>query len=150
MPPAAAEIEDQPETPEPAAAAAPPPVSEAQTGQIDPPHGGVEIIGTEQRNNIQYHILRDLRNGNIVKNVTRSSARRLWHYAISQTESNPVKADKVQWQGDIGVWRRYQKAGETRYDLAQRDNGGIRVYYGVTEGGMHGPWLTFLGPDDEE
>ena len=115
---------------------------------VTPPRGGVEIIGTEQRNNTHYHILRDLRNGNIVKNVSRSSARRLWHYAITQKESNPVKADKVQWQGDIGLRRRYQKAGETRYDLCQRENGNIRVYYGVSESGMHGPWQVFLADED--
>ncbi len=115
---------------------------------VAPPRGGVEIIGTEQRNNTHYHILRDLRNGNIVKNVSRSSARRLWHYAITQKESNPVKMDKIQWQGDIGLWRRYQKAGETRYDLCQRANGDIRVYYGVSESGMHGPWQVFLADED--
>ncbi|MBZ0301783.1 MAG: putative DNA binding domain-containing protein [Anaerolineae bacterium] len=148
--PTTADTEDRPaETGESSA----PPVSpppDLPDGEISPPRGGVEIIGTEQRNNMQYHVLRDLRNGNIVKNVTRSSARRLWHYAISQKESNPVKLDKVQWQGDIGLWRRYQKAGEARYDLVQRGNGNVRVYYGVTESGMHGPWQAFLGPDDEE
>jgi hypothetical protein len=94
--------------------------------------------------------MRDLRNGNIVRNVTRSSARRLWLYAIQQMESNPVKADKVQWQGDIGLWRRYERAGDWRYDLTQRENGKLRVYYGVTEGGMHGPWQAFLAPEDED
>lgn len=126
-----------------------PPIEEADDG-IPPPRGGVEIIDTEQRNNTNYHTLRDLRNGSVVRNVTRSSARRLWHYAITQKETNPVRADKVQWQGDIGLWRRYQKAGETRYDLVQRRSGSIRVYYGVTESGMHGPWQVFLGPDDED
>lgn len=115
-----------------------------------PPRGGVEIVGTEQRNDTRYHVLRDLRNGNIVKNVTRSSARRLWHYAISQQESNPVKPEKVQWQGDIGLWRRYQKGGETRYDLVQRDNGKLRVYYGVPDSGMEGPWQVFLAPEEPE
>src|SRR4029079_15056417 len=72
------------------------PVESGNTNGIVPaPRGGVEIIGAEQRNNTRYYILRDLRNGNTVKNVTRSSARRLWHYAISQHESNPMKADKV-------------------------------------------------------
>ena len=126
-----------------------PEVGTDESTEITPPRGGVEIIGTEQRNDTQYHILRDLRNGNIVKNVTRSSARRLWHYAITQKESNPVKPDKVQWQGEVGLWRRYQKAGETRYDLVQRSNGDLRVYYGVTESGMHGKWQVFLAPDDE-
>jgi len=133
-----------------AASLAEPDSTSLSEAEIAPPRGGVEIIGTEQRNDVQYHILRDLRNGNIVKNVTRSSARRLWHYAITQKETNPVKPEKVQWQGDIGLWRRYQKAGETRYDLVQRGNGNLRVYYGVTESGMQGPWQYFLGPDDEE
>jgi hypothetical protein len=118
--------------------------------QIGAPLAGVEIVGTEQRNNTHYYVMRDLRNGNIVKNVTLSSARRLWHYAIQQKESNPVKSEKIQWHGDIGLWRRYERAGETRYDLVQRENGNIRVYYGVTEGGMHGPWQAFLAPEDEE
>jgi hypothetical protein len=92
--------------------------------------------------------MRDLRNGSKVSNVTLSSARRLWHYAIKQHEGNPVKANKVQWLGDIGLWRRYEKAGTVRYDLAIRENGTIRAYYGVTENGMHGQWMQFLG--DEE
>ncbi|RMF82058.1 MAG: transcriptional regulator [Chloroflexi bacterium] len=117
---------------------------------IAPPRAGVEIIGTEQRNDTRYYIMRDLRNGNIVKNVTQASARRLWDYAIKQKESNPVKESKVQWQGDIGLWRRYQRAGDTRYDLVQRDEGKLRVYYGVTDSGMHGLWQSFIEPDDEE
>ncbi|MCE2489663.1 MAG: putative DNA binding domain-containing protein [Anaerolineae bacterium] len=115
---------------------------------VGPPRGGVEIVGTEQRNDKRYHVLRDLRNGNIVKNVTRSSARRLWHYAISRRENNPVREGKVQWQGDIGLVRRYQRDGKPRFDLAQRNNGNIRVYYGVAESGMHGEWQVFLS--DEE
>jgi Putative DNA-binding domain len=121
-----------------------------QPSGVPAPRGGVEIIGTEQRNDTRYFILRDLRNGNIVKNVTRSSARRLWHYAISQHESNPIRADKVQWQGDIGLWRRYQKGGETRYDLAQRENDKIRLYYGVTDSAMEGAWQVFLAPEETE
>ncbi len=117
-------------------------------GGVKPPRGGVEIIGTEQRDDTRYHVLRDLRNGNIVKNVTRSSARRLWHYAITQRESNPVRTGNVQWQGDIGLVRRYKKEGKARFDLAQRNNSNIRVYYGVAESGMHGVWQVFLA--DEE
>lgn len=143
----------------PAVSAQPLPVSEMEAApvileetsdKIPPPRAGVEIIGAQTRDDTIYYIMRDLRNGNIVKNVTRSSARRLWHYAIKQRESNPVKPDKIQWHGDIGLWARYEKMGETRYDLAQRDDGGLRVYYGVTENGMHGPWQAFLAPEDEE
>lgn len=114
----------------------------------EPPRGGVEIIGTEQRNDTRYHVLRDLRNGNIVKNVTRSSARRLWHYAITRRENHPLRAGKVQWQGDVGLVRRYQRDGKPRFDLAQRNNGDIRVYYGVAESGMHGVWSVFLTDED--
>jgi hypothetical protein len=114
------------------------------------PRAGVEVISTEQRGDSQYHVLRDLRNGNIVQNVTRKSARRLWHYAITQAETNPVKFEQVQWRGEIGLVRKYQRAGETRYDLAHRENGKVRVYYGVTDNGMQGPWSAFLTPEEEE
>ncbi|MEP7287701.1 MAG: RNA-binding domain-containing protein [Chloroflexota bacterium] len=108
------------------------------------PRTGVEIMGTETRKGEKYHIMRDLRNGNIVKNVTRSSARRLWHYAISEREGNPVDSAQVQWVGDCGLWKRYKRGGVVRYDLVQRDNGAVRVYYGVTEDGMQGEWQQFI------
>jgi hypothetical protein len=126
-----------------------PPAPEASDDRTHAPHAGVEIVGVETRADTRYYIMRDLRNGNVVRNVTESSARRLWHYAIKQRESNPVREDKVDWHGDYGLWRVYRKAGTTRYDLVQRENGNVRVYYGVTENGMHGPWGQFLDPDDE-
>ncbi len=131
--------------------AASPDVQEARiaTGP-QPPTSGVEIVGAEVRNDTRYFAMRDLRNGNIVKNVTRSSARRLWHYAITEWESNPVKPEKVQWHGDIGLWKRQSRAGVTRYDLVQRENGNIRVYYGVSEQGMHEDWQMFLSPEDDD
>lgn len=117
---------------------------------IQPPTGGVEIIGEEQRGDENYYTMRDLRNGNIVQNVTRSSARRLWHYAIKQHEGNKPRIEKVTWHGDIGLWQRYVKNGETRYDLVQRLDGQMRVYYGVTDSGMQGAWQTFIEPDEAE
>ena len=116
------------------------------------PRAGVEIVGTEHRNGTNYHIMRDLRNGNIVHNVTRESARRLWHYAIRQLETNPVTADSVQWddEGDIGLWRSYKRGNDVRYDLVKREkNGKLRVFYGVSEAGMGGRWQQFLEPDDD-
>ncbi|MBN1565047.1 MAG: putative DNA binding domain-containing protein [Anaerolineae bacterium] len=115
---------------------------------IEPPRTGVEIIGTEQRKGLKYHVMRDLRNGSVVKNVTRKSARRLWHYAITERESNPVQPNKVEWQGEIGLWKRYKRGGVVRYDLVQREDGSLRVYFGVTDDGMHGPWAAFLTEDD--
>ena len=114
------------------------------------PRAGVEIVATEERSSTKYFTMHDLRNGNIVKNVTRSSARRLWHYAIKQHDENPVDPQKVDWRGDLGLWRRYEKAGFTRYDLVQRENGRVRVYYGVTENGMHGRWAEFLDDDSSD
>lgn len=113
-------------------------------GVIKPPRTGVEIVGAEQRDGTTYYLMRDLRNGNIVKNVTRSSARRLWHYAIKEHESKPIKADAVPWQEDIGLAKRYKKGGYVRYDLVQRLNNDMRVYYGVTENGMHGQWQSLI------
>jgi hypothetical protein len=125
----------------------PPPPVEAET--ISPPRAGVEIIDVEQRSDEKYYTMRDLRNGNIVKNVTKASARRLWHYAIKQYEGNPVRPDKVEWHGDIGLWTHAERAGEMRYDLVQRENGNLRVYYGVTDSGMQDPWQVFLAPEEE-
>lgn len=113
-----------------------------------PPRAGVEIVGVEMRDDTRYYIMRDLRNGNMVKNVTQQSARRLWHYAIKQKETNPVRADRIDWKGDVGLWQVYRKNGAVRYDLVQKDNG-IRVYYGTTEGGMTGPWQQFLVNEDD-
>lgn len=132
-----------PETPAPA-------VPDNAPLSLAPPTAGVEIIGSEQRGDTRYYIMRDLRNGNIVKNVTRSSARRLWGYAIKQNGANPVKADKVEWRGEIGLWSRYERGGTTRYDLVQKEEGKIRVYYGVTDSGMQGPWQAFLVPEDDD
>jgi hypothetical protein len=126
------------------------PVTDTAQPGIQPPTAGVEIIGSEQRGDTRYYIMRDLRNGNIVKNVTRSSARRLWGYAIKQDAGNPVKADKVEWRGEIGLWLRYERGGTVRYDLVQKEEGKIRVYYGVTDSGMQGPWQAFLVPEDDD
>lgn len=118
--------------------------------ETTPPNSGVEIIGVEKRSGERYYTMRDLRNGNIVKNVTSASARRLWDYAIKQRESNPVRLEKVEWRDDIGLWQRYQKSGEWRYDLVQRVGKDMRVFYGVTDSGMQGKWQVFLAPDESE
>ena len=45
---------------------------------------------------------------------------------------------------DIALLRSYRRSGVRRYDLAQREGDGIRVYYGVTEDGMSDEWLHLL------
>jgi histidinol phosphatase-like PHP family hydrolase len=115
---------------------------------IRPPRTGVEIIESTERKGTPYHTVRDLRQGNTVQNVTRRSARRLWHYAITQKEEHPVHPDEVRWQGDIGLWKKRTRSGLVRYDLVQRmpDNS-LRVYYGVTEEGIDGEWKALVGND---
>jgi hypothetical protein len=114
-------------------------------GAVEPPKTGVQIIETAERKGTLYHAMKDLRNGSIVRNVTRSSARKLWQYAVTQQETNPVQAEQVQWQGTLGVWRSSTRAGKVRYDFVQRmPDGQMHVYYGVTEDGVDGPWRVFL------
>ena len=118
------------------------PENKSKSRKIGPPRTGVEIVATEERDGTIYHTMRDLRNGNQVKNVTRASSRRLWHYAIMQKENDISMKDlKVKWQGNIGFIKHYRKGPITRTDLCQRvKDGHIRIYYGVTDDGLHGPW----------
>jgi len=108
------------------------------------PQIGVEIVETEDRNGVTYHSIRDLRNGRVIKNVTRKGARKLWNYAIQRHEDAPVDPAKVQWNGPIGLVHSETRAGKRRYDLALRENGDVRVFYGVTEDGMEGRWTAFI------
>jgi hypothetical protein len=71
----------------------------------------------------------------------------LWHYAITQAEEHPASANRVEWLGDIGVLKRREHGGRARYDLVQREHGKLRVYYGVTEDGIHGEWARLVGLD---
>ncbi len=120
--------------------------TEAEVEGIEPPRTGVELVETVERKGTLYHTVSDLRQGNTVQNVTRRSARRLWHYAITQTEEHPVDPKDVHWQGDIGLWKKRVQSGQVRYDLVQRmPDGALRVYYGVTEEGIDGEWKTLVG-----
>ena len=112
-----------------------------------PPRTGVEVVGVEQRNGEAYYTVRDLRNGSVVKNVTEKSARKLWHYAITEFAQLPkdIAKAKVTWTGDLGLLKEYSQFKHTRYDLVQRSNGGHRFYFGVTEDGVHGDWRPIVG-----
>ncbi|MGD2162519.1 MAG: ATP-binding protein, partial [Anaerolineales bacterium] len=122
--------------------------AEAHDG-IEAPKTGVEIADVEERNGTKYYTMRDLRNGNTVKNVTIRSARRLWHYAISEFTKLPedLKKASIAWQGDLGVIQKQKRGNRMRYDLAQKTQNGIRVYFGVTEDGIHGDWKQLVGAD---
>ena len=112
---------------------------------ITHPRTGVEIVEVVERKGTKYYTLKDLRNGNVVQNVTRTSARKLWRYAITEFEDRPVDLGKAEWHGSIGLWKSYRRAGRLRYDLLQRDGDGtVHYYYGVTEDGIHGQWRQFV------
>ncbi|MCC6187887.1 MAG: putative DNA binding domain-containing protein [Anaerolineales bacterium] len=145
-------VQPQAARPEAADGAAPPAPSGAAIAPttVGAPRTGVEIVATDERDGVHYHTMCDLRNGSVVKNVTRASARKLWHYAISSKESGELKPQRVQWSGDIGLWRKTLKGGATRYDLVQRAGDGLRVYYGVTDDGIHGPWKRLVEVEDRD
>ena len=130
------------------------PVSQAPAPQeaqpaVEPPRTGVQIVASEERKGITYHTMRDLRDRGDVHNVTRSSARRLWRYAIALKEKGTFGEDKVTWTGGLGVWHKYLRAGRPHYDLVQKlADGTIHVYYGVTEDGIHGLWRAIVGMED--
>lgn len=119
--------------------------------KIHPPRTGVEVVGDEVRGETRYFVMKDLRNGNVVKNVTKSSARRLWAYAISQFIKLPKNLERaeISWTGEIGILKHYKQGKRKRFDLAQKAAEGIKVYFGVTEDGIHGEWRQLVGLDSE-
>jgi hypothetical protein len=115
------------------------------------PRTGVEVVGVEERDGGSFYTVRDLRNGNVVKNVTLKSARRLWHYALTQYASLPTNLEKadIQWQGDFGLLHQGKLGKRPNYDLVQRTPQGYLYFYGVTDDGIHGPWKKLVGQDEE-
>jgi hypothetical protein len=114
------------------------------------PRTGVEVVKVEDRENGRFYTMRDLRNGNIVKNVTRASARRLWHYAITAYGEVADKLDQidVQWEGDIGMIRHRKRGKSDLFDFVQHSPAGYRFFFGVTPDGIHGPWKIFIGEEE--
>lgn len=122
---------------------------------VHAPRTGVEVVSVEERKGDRIFTLRDLRNGNIVKNVTRASARRLWHYAITNYNAIPTDLSQsdIYWQGDIGLLKQYRQGKDARYDLVHREGNQLHYYFGVTEEGIDGAWLELVGQtggDEEE
>jgi len=117
--------------------------------KLHSPRTGVEVVGDEVRGDTRYFAMKDLRNGNVVKNVTKSSARRLWAYAISQFIKLPKNLEKadIAWAGEIGILKQYKQGKRKRFDLAQKAAEGIKIYFGVTEDGIHGEWRPLVGLD---
>ena len=129
-----------------------PPIQVVEESEEDSaPRTGVEVVSVEERDGAHYYAMRDLRNGNVVKNVTRTSARRLWHYAITRYSSliSDLSVIKIDWQGNFGVVGRQKQGNISRYDLVQRTPDGYRFFFGVTDDGVHGPWRQLLGHEED-
>ncbi|MEX2162547.1 MAG: RNA-binding domain-containing protein [Anaerolineales bacterium] len=138
----------------PAAAkqAAKPARAEVPAKAQEAPRTGVEVVSVEERSGVSYYVVRDLRNGMVVTNVTEKSARKLWHYAIMEFAALPKDPGQlgVDWRGDFGLIKHYNQHKQTRYDFLQRVDGGLRYYFGVTEDGIHGPWRQFVPSEQPE
>lgn len=123
--------------------------------ELDPqpaPRTGVEVVSVAERDNNKYYTVRDLRNGNVVKNVTLKSARRLWHYALTTYAALPqdIAKAKIEWQGNIGILNRNKHGNRLIYDLVEKEGKKYRVYFGVTEDGVHGSWRKLVGLENDE
>lgn len=125
-------------------------VSSDQVAELVP-RTGVEIVSVEERDGNSFFTVRDLRNGNVVKNVTHKSARKLWHYALTQYARLPqdLSRAEIDWQGDYGLLHKGKQGKRTIYDLVQRSPQGYRYYFGVTDDGIHGPWKQLAGQEEE-
>ena len=125
-------------------------VSEEVSHERIEPRTGVEVIAPVIRGGKSFFTMRDLRNGNIVKNVTVASARRLWHYAITRYNEIIPQLDSldINWQGDYGMIRQYSQGKNTLFDLIYRSGEGFRLFFGVTPDGIHGQWRAFLKEED--
>jgi hypothetical protein len=142
----------QPPTPQPEPPSAPEPIHQNNGDQPKAdapapgmPRTGVQIVGFDERDGVRYFTVRDLRKGNVVPNVTLSSARDLWHYAVNQTIEGAYTADKINWAGDRAVLSKANRAGKLRYDLAMRGaNGEAQIFFGVTEDGLDESWKELL------
>jgi hypothetical protein len=126
------------ETPEPQ------PRPAAKRPQAAPPRTGVEIVSSEKRDGTIYHTVRDLRNGNLIKNVTRSSARKLWHYAITRSEAGIPEVEQIEWHDNLSLLHLRRRDNHVWYDLAMRDPEGVHVYYGVTDSGLNEQWMALV------
>jgi hypothetical protein len=126
-------------------------VIENASEKLQPPRTGVEVVNETERSNQKFYTLRDLRNGNVVKNVTLKSARRLWHYALTTYSNLPkdIKQAKIDWKGEIGLMKRYKHGNRQIFDLIQRDGKNYHYYYGVTEDGVHGDWRRLVGLSED-
>lgn len=123
---------------------------ETEKPDANAPKTGVEVMPLDIRNGVKYYAMRDMRNGNIVKNVTRTSARRLWHYAIDKFEELSTNPDqnRIEWSGDYGLILRVDQKKVSNFDLVLRTGQDLRYFFGVTPNGIHGEWKKLAGEEE--
>ena len=116
----------------------------------DDPRTGVEVIDSVVRGGKNFYTMRDLRNGNIVKNVTQASARRLWHYAITRYDdiSKNVTNSDIQWRDNYGLVKQYTQGKIPHFDFILKTDTDYRYFFGVTPDGIHGNWKVFSSEED--
>ncbi len=116
------------------------------------PKTGIELYPPEERKGTLYFAVKDLRNGNVVTNVTQKSARRLWQYAIRSylEKKDNQNTQSIKWFGNYGLLRKYKARYNVNYDLVYKDNGNFRFFYGVNANGLHGEWKTIAGELDDD
>jgi hypothetical protein len=115
----------------------------ATVSDADLPRVGVELIAVEPRSGLNIYTLRDLQTKAIVKNITRVTKAKAWQYVIKQNETNPVQLERVRWNGPCGLWRKYRRLTEVRYDLVLRVGDSARYFYGIPESELRGGWAVF-------
>ena len=124
------------------------PTPEPPAADLPTPRTGVEVVASEKRSGTVYHTVRDLRNGNLIKDVTRSSARKLWHYAITQKEHGQPSIDEIRWHGNMAVLNARKRDDNVWYDLAVKNGAAVHIYYGVTDSGLNEMWLKLIDEVD--
>lgn len=131
-------------------ASSPSPAETPETPHWDPraPRNGVEVVARHENDDGQIsYDLRDLRNGAVTEHVTADTKRPIWRYAIQQRENRTVDAGHIRWKGDFGFWKVYRPhRGEKRYNLALRNGGEVRLFYGVGEDGLTDEWRNVIPP----
>jgi hypothetical protein len=56
---------------------------------------------------------------------------------------------EISWQGDLGLLRLQRRGKLKRFDMVQKTAQGIRIFFGVTDDGIHGDWKSLVGGDNE-
>ena len=82
--------------------------------------------------------------------MTRASARRLWHYAIIESEKHTVTAEDVKWQGDMGWSKSTSRADARAMTWPSAPRARCASTMASARMGLHGEWKTLVGQEDED